>query len=575
MAALRFDDTLDTVLAGDLSSELGARSAWRQLVDLIGRRRVEADDRALGILARIRPSVPPPVRAASARALLGTRPPLPLVRLFVGDDIAIGSALLRAVALDEGEWLALLPELSPAGRAVLRNRADLPDAVVRALAAFGSVDFVLGDEAAPLARPLAPSEPQADLPAGDLLAEPAPPPVPPEPSPFARFGEIARDLPVVAEAMRREKGEPAPPSLFRISDVVARIEAFQRRRESHPPTLAPVPVERPGELRFETDADGVIRWAEGVPRGAIVGMSLARIAPPGGAGVDGVAAGAYRQRARFADANLVLGTGEGWRISAIPAFDEASGRFTGYRGTGRRPRAADAPGRAATPTADSLRQLVHELRTPTNAIAGFAEMIEHQMLGPVSETYRGHAATILAQARSLLAAIDDLDIAARIEARALPQHPAAVAMRPLLERLVAEAQPIAEERRATITLGNADAIVMGDARAVERLVARLLLTVAALGSRGERIGVKARPRDGGIVAIAIDRPDALSGIGADALFDLDDEVASGALLGTGFALRLVRNLAAELGGTLTIGEHRLTLRLPDAVDRAMEKARTS
>src|SRR3546814_10018622 len=33
------------------------------------------------------------------------------------------------------------------------------------------------------------------------------------------------------------------------------------------------------------------------------------------------------------------------------------------------------------------------------------------------------------------------------------------------------------------------------------------------------------------------------------------------LLGTGFSLRLARNLAAELGGKLTIGAERLTLRL--------------
>ena len=57
-------------------------------------------------------------------------------------------------------------------------------------------------------------------------------------------------------------------------------------------------------------------------------------------------------------------------------------------GTARRPRTDERaePSRPAPATpADSLRQLVHELRTPTNAIAGFAEMIETQILGPVPE----------------------------------------------------------------------------------------------------------------------------------------------------------------------------------------------
>ena len=45
------------------------------------------------------------------------------------------------------------------------------------------------------------------------------------------------------------------------------------------------------------------------------------------------------------------------------------------------------------------------------------------------------------------------------------------------------------------------------------------------------------------------------------------------LLGVGFALRLVGNLAGELGGTLLIGAERLTLRLPAALDREVQAAR--
>ena len=48
--------------------------------------------------------------------------------------------------------------------------------------------------------------------------------------------------------------------------------------------------------------------------------------------------------------------------------------------------------------------------------------------------------------------------------------------------------------------------------------------------------------------------------------------AGGPLLGTGFALRLARNLAAELRGSLTIGEQALTLRLPAVFSAAMGQA---
>ncbi|WP_447407616.1 hypothetical protein, partial [Clostridium perfringens] len=78
-----------------------------------------------------------------------------------------------------------------------------------------------------------------------------------------------------------------------------------------------------------------------------------------------------------------------WRVAGTPSFDPASGRFVGYAGIARRPRADEDVAPSRRMASDSLRQLVHELRTPTNAIAGFAELIEAQLLGPVSDVYRG------------------------------------------------------------------------------------------------------------------------------------------------------------------------------------------
>ena len=82
-----------------------------------------------------------------------------------------------------------------------------------------------------------------------------------------------------------------------------------------------------------------------------------------------------------------------WKISGVPAFEPADGRFAGYRGVALREVppagtvAADAfPDVLADP--DSLRELVHEIKTPLNAIIGFAEIIEGQYLGPADRGYR-------------------------------------------------------------------------------------------------------------------------------------------------------------------------------------------
>ena len=65
---MRFNDSLETVLAADVSTPIGAELAWRQLVDLVGRRRVADDPRAFAAIEALYPRVSPRARAAAARA---------------------------------------------------------------------------------------------------------------------------------------------------------------------------------------------------------------------------------------------------------------------------------------------------------------------------------------------------------------------------------------------------------------------------------------------------------------------------------------------------------------------------
>jgi len=747
-----------------MSTPFGAQSAWRQLVDLISRRRVPPGISAIAKLKAIRQHVPAAIRAASARGVAVADPPAALVQLFADDELIIAAPVLRTARLRADEWIGMLSGMSPAARSILRHRRDLPPAVSRALQSFGSVDFVLpagssvpveappidveevgtidaeaeptaaveaeaelsqieevvvesqlsaeGDSAAvdsidwtQVLGPLAVAEPEpvtvivpepvAAAPMiemSELQAEAAVEPaitIPPELT-FFSFASIARGLPVVAEALRHSEAEaeqsaaiePAesaelpeaaetgetieaedvldaldvagardaietdevsevhaapeaespeveqaaeveeeatvsesgaeviqfatlqpPPAeassgMFQIAELVARIDAYQRQRDETP--SAPIFRELQSELfefesiqaqsfRFETDASGTVRWIEGAERAPLIGLSLDLAGAPGGSRVDGAVAGAFRRRAGFANARLIV-EGESdaagqWRITGIPVFDRESGRFTGYRGTARRPRpdetADPTPNPIRNPASDALRQLVHELRTPTNAIAGFAEMIESQMLGPVPHAYRMQAADIRSQAGSLLTAIDDIDMAARIESKALDLRADEVPLLPLLERVASDLLPLATLRGTMIDIyaGDSDLAIAADDRAVERLIARLMATLVASGGRGERIGIAATLEADSMVAVVFDRPAALAAYAGDSLLMIDAETEAnreGApLLGTGFALRLVRNLATELRGALFIGDKALTLRLPAAVIESVEQVSSS
>ena len=564
---MRFDDSLETVLAADMATPFGAQSAWRQLTDLIGRRRATPSPEAMARLRAIRATVPVAIRAASARSVAFGDPPAGLVHLFADDQPAIAAPVLRTARLSDAEWLTMLADLPTASRALLRERRDLSPDVARALSAFGSADFAL-----PLPVGGVPTDSVSgdhDAPAVDatfLLSESQPVPV------AAAIEPTPAPVPVDAPAAPPAKGP------FRISDLVARIDAYQRDREHDRPVRPVAARDAPVDsFRFETDPDGTIRWVEGAPREPLIGVALGKAAIR----VDAIVTGAFRRRQAFDSARMVVAghsaVAGDWQVSAAPAFDPATGRFTGLRGVARRPRAderAEPRGASAIPP-DALRQLVHELRTPTNAISGFAEMIEAQVLGPVPDEYRARAGTIRHDVRDLLTVIDDVDTAARIEQHALPLTPERVAAFRLLEQVVADLTPLSAECGSSLDIHmlEPDLTIVGDAAAVRRVTARLFAAMVAATGPGERIAVDAM-RDGAMASIAIDRPSAFAGLSAEALLTLDSDEGSalhGVLLGIGFTLRLVRNLAAELGGSLTIGDRRLTLQLPLALDRSVEQ----
>lgn len=530
---MRFDDSLKTVLAADAGSTSGAAAAWRQLVDLIGRGRVPDVSEAIERLRDLRARVPAAVRVASARALALTGAPADLVALFAEDDIATAAPVLRAARLDAADWLTLLPALSPAARSILRHRRDLPEAVTRGLESFGATDFVLGHDAPPTAK------------AAVEEAEENPAPAPASP--------------------------PAEPR-SEIADLVARIDAFRRDKR----VVAPVPPPREADdFQFQTDAAGVIRWVEGVARTPLIGIGLATPKPQGAASVDVAAGVAWARRRSFACPLHVTGDSSAagdWRLTADPRFDRVTGAFTGYAGIGRRTTAVP-PAESAS---DALRQLVHELRTPAGAIAGFAELIGSELSGPVPPVYRDRAVLIHRQGSALTEAIADLDTAARLEGEVLDTRSATVDLAPIAAQAVVELQPVAAARFVRLTLrAPGQTRVEADERGVRRLVERLLAVAVAAAMPGEALyaHIVAKPRS---IRLHVTRPRGLAAGSDAALLAIDAGEGEDDLLplGVGFTLRLIRELAVALGGSLMITPERLTLRLPAAVTAEMERVTT-
>ncbi len=623
---MRFDDMIGTILAQQPLVGSARAGAFRQLVDLLAQGRGGGDvqllDAAYALLAELKPDLPTPIRARAAQRLAGSPVPVRLAALFADEAVRDVADFYLALHLAEDDWLELLPSLAPPIRALLRERRDLPGPVMAAIDAFGHsgraltarddmgvvVEEVIPDVDADRAPPSLDMDeaPFADLPWDDVAAETAseeedrlapesPWVVPPLPitAPPELLGGIFPD----------ERIDPAVRAgQDQIRDLLSRIEAFRDRADmpdrgtssssdeaaasaeppASPPSIARWPTSE--DFRWESDIGGQIIWCEGIERAALVGRSIAVPAMEPDDGVDAGVVSAFMRRTPFRDARLMLpgeaGFSGEWRLSGVPFFDPRDGRFTGFRGTARRPR-GPLPGVAEAPkdgdglrtlTPDGVRQMVHELRTPLNAIMGFAEMIERQMLGPAASSYRDRAGEILDEARRLLTAVEDLDTLAQTGDAEAPHTDIDAAIVQLVDRY----RPLARNRGVALVSHIPDDLppVVATVEAVDRLVGRLLASVLATTHAGEQLDIELESTGTG-VSLMLSRPRMLAGRSEAELLDpemrIEDLGREAPALGLSFGLRLVRQLTQSLDGGFRIDASGFSIYLPAASGRHRQR----
>jgi signal transduction histidine kinase len=277
---------------------------------------------------------------------------------------------------------------------------------------------------------------------------------------------------------------------------------------------------------------------------------------------------AFSVRAPFRDAILTVG-GEGpaageWKLSGVPAFEPMDGRFAGYRGVAIRS-GETAPVEMETHRGNevdenSLRELVHELKTPLNAIIGFAEIINGQYLGPAETTYRERASEIVSQGRLLLSAIEDLDIAAQLRSSPAAADGSAD-LNALLTALLPDFKDRATRRGAEfeIALSRSPALAALDRAVLERLLRRFCSAIIDVMEPRERL-LASVDCDVGQCLISLNRPEAMRSLSDSQLFGREGE--SKDVLASGFSLKLARGIAQTAGGDLRVTGDKLALVLP-------------
>ena len=560
---MHFDDRLATVLRHRATGERAARTQFRQLLDLLGGPaggrdasleaaaylRLDALGALIPFRERARIVECDGVRIRNAR----------LVAWLAEAEPDVAAAALAQARLSEEEWTQAIPELPIRARGFLRNRRNLPAGAIAILDRLGVSDRGL------------------PLPERASLAEPAPPP----------SAQIA-DAPAEPSTAGTSSGDDSG-----IAALVRRIEAFNKARETGPSAgagaAAPqLPLDRePREgarrrselFTFTADVDGKIDWADPPIAPMVVGTDLVRGQDRSAPGPQNAFASAFFNRqplreapVELAGADRIAGT---WLVDATPRFTRTDGRFYGYVGRFRRPADISAQEQAES-EADRIRQLLHELRTPVNAIQGFAEVIQQQLFGATPHEYRALAAAIAGDSARMLAGFDELDRLVRLEGGVLDLEPGSSDFGAILRKQIEQLQTVLSSRVARLEFDckATTAVLALEQQDAEMLAWRLLATIAATTGAGERIALELRQED--------DQLSLRSAIPATLAaskdpFSTQTRPSGGALspgiFGAGFSLRLARAEARAAGGELAQEADRLVLTLPLLTGAAVPPSR--
>jgi signal transduction histidine kinase len=536
---MQFDDRLATVLRSGAAGERAARTQFRQLLDLLGSATPAVGspvlEEAYARLTEIFDELP-----ATEQSRILREPGLRLCNARLVDHLArsepqVAAAAMAAARLSENNWLELIPDLPVTARGFLRHRRDLPDTVRRLLARLGVRDLTL-------AQPESPSAPAAEAPA-----------VRPTESDAGGIGALVRRIEAFQQA-RRGSAAVAPRLPLDIGELMA---------ETAPPEA----------FDFSTDPSGQIDWADPHVAPLLVGLRLVGGAEPLCDRSSDLALRrrgvAQAGRVELPGAETVAGA---WRLDAVPQFDGETGIFRGHAGRMRRPLATTGEAQADT-AGERMRQILHELRTPVNAIQGFAEIIQQQLFGPAPNTYRALAGAIGVDAARLLAGFDEIDRLARLESAALALSADGCNFRLVVEATLRRLEGVTRPRSAhlrLLTSGEMFSVGLGQEDGAV-LAWRLLASLAGSLAAGEVVELTLRGDERGI-ELETELPVALAG--EENLFAAgtrsEGAAVTAGMFGTGFTLRLARAEAVAAGGSLTLRGETLVLSLPSLTGAASD-----
>ncbi len=204
-----------------------------------------------------------------------------------------------------------------------------------------------------------------------------------------------------------------------------------------------------------------------------------------------------------------------------------------------------------------LANMSHELRTPLNAIIGFSDVMKQKLFGPLGEQYEEYIGIINDAGTHLLNLVSDILDISKIEAGKFTLDYQPINLEDTVEYCIRLNQRRADERGILLTshLPRPQPNFIADPKAVRQVLLNLLSNAVKFTKSGGEISITCESSNGKMRLIVSDTG---IGIPADVLPRLGNAFEQAfndpmrAREGAGLGLALVRALAEQHGGSMTI-----------------------
>ncbi|MDD9900418.1 MAG: PAS-domain containing protein [Alphaproteobacteria bacterium] len=206
---------------------------------------------------------------------------------------------------------------------------------------------------------------------------------------------------------------------------------------------------------------------------------------------------------------------------------------------------------------DFLANVSYQLRTPLNAMMGFAEMLDQQLFGELNTRQKEYTGGMIEAGQRLVSLINDILDLSTIEAGYLKLYPAQIAIRPLVEQVMALTADWANAQKLAISIDDVDtkATIWADERRIKQVLLNLISNAINYSPNGGDIRISAIVEDENLCLTV---KDSGLGIPADDLarvftpFEKIHDKTTRRRSGAGLGLALVRSIIQLHNGTVYI-----------------------